>query len=69
MGSIGNMLAQAFFGGVRDGAVFSCNCMGPRNGQPLCPCMMRGVTIENGRYIQKRDLGPAPPSPERHIGE
>lgn len=37
-----------------------CNCIGPRRGEPLCPCMMRGVTIEDGRYVQKRDLGPAP---------
>lgn len=20
-----------------------CNCMGPQNGQPLCPCQMRAV--------------------------
>lgn len=38
----------------------SCNCIGPQRGEPLCPCMMRGVTIEDGRYVQKRDLGPAP---------
>jgi len=36
----------------------SCGCIGPQNGQPLCPCMMRGVTIENGRYVKKQDLGP-----------
>ncbi|MEX2739933.1 hypothetical protein AB3480_00540 [Rhizobium mongolense] len=38
----------------------ACNCIGPQKGQPLCPCMMTGVTIEDGRYVQKRDLGPAP---------
>lgn len=38
----------------------SCNCIGPQNGQPVCPCRMRGVEIENGRYIERRDLGPAP---------
>ncbi|MBY2986391.1 hypothetical protein [Rhizobium leguminosarum] len=37
-----------------------CNCVGPQRGEPLCPCMMRGVTIEDGRYVQKGDLGPAP---------
>lgn len=21
----------------------TCNCMGPQNGQPLCPCQMRAV--------------------------
>ena len=36
----------------------SCNCIGPQRGQPLCPCMMRGVTVKDGRYIQVRDLGP-----------
>lgn len=38
--------------------VHACNCIGPQNGQPVCPCQMRGVTVENGRYVQKRDLGP-----------
>ena len=38
-----------------------CNCIGPQNGQPLCPCMMRGVRVKNGRYVMpERDLGPAP---------
>ena len=37
-----------------------CNCIGPQNGQPLCPCAMRNVTVENGRYVRKEDLGPAP---------
>lgn len=36
----------------------SCNCVGPRNGQPLCPCQMRGVEIRNGRYVLVQDLGP-----------
>lgn len=38
----------------------ACGCIGPQNGQPLCPCMMRGVTIENGQYVQRRVLGPVP---------
>lgn len=37
-----------------------CACVGPKNGQPLCPCQMRGVTIKDGRYIRIQDLGPAP---------
>lgn len=37
-----------------------CNCIGPQNGQPVCPCAMRSVTIENGRYVQRHDLGPRP---------
>lgn len=39
----------------------ACNCIGPQNGQPVCPCAMRGVTIENGRYVRKEDLGPVKP--------
>lgn len=38
----------------------ACNCIGPQNGQPLCPCMMRSVTVENGRYVRREDLGPVP---------
>lgn len=39
--------------------VSSCNCVGPKNGQPLCPCRMRGVIERDGRYIlPERDLGP-----------
>ena len=40
--------------------VNSCNCIGPQNGEPRCPCDMRGVTIKDGRYIKVTDLGPAP---------
>lgn len=38
----------------------ACNCIGPQNGQPLCPCAMRGVRVVNGRYVKVTDLGPAP---------
>lgn len=40
----------------------SCGCIGPQNGEPLCPCMMRakGVYRRDGRWIEpERDLGPA----------
>lgn len=37
-----------------------CFCIGPQNGQPLCPCQMRSVTVENGRYVRKQDLGAVP---------
>lgn len=38
-----------------------CGCVGPQNGEPLCPCAMRNVAIKDGRYvIPERDLGPAP---------
>ncbi len=37
-----------------------CNCIGPQNGEPACPCAMRHVKIVDGRYVQVNDLGPAP---------
>jgi hypothetical protein len=37
----------------------ACNCVGPQDGQPRCPCQMRGVIEREGRWIQKEvDLGP-----------
>jgi hypothetical protein len=36
----------------------ACHCIGPQNGQPVCPCSMQSVTVENGRYVQVNDLGP-----------
>lgn len=36
----------------------NCNCMGPQNGEPVCPCQMRSVKIIDGRYVMIRDLGP-----------
>jgi len=41
----------------------ACNCIGPQNGEPLCPCQMKGVFIRFGRYIKETDLGPAPSQP------
>ncbi|MBD3844254.1 hypothetical protein IED13_00990 [Bosea sp. SSUT16] len=38
---------------------FACNCIGPRNGEPRCPCAMRNVTERDGRWIvPEQDLGP-----------
>lgn len=37
-----------------------CFCVGPQNGQPACPCAMRNISIQDGRYVQIVDLGPAP---------
>lgn len=35
-----------------------CMCVGPQNGQPLCPCRMREVVVKNGRYVRpEQDLG------------
>lgn len=37
----------------------ACNCVGPRPGEPRCPCMMRGLIKRDGRWIEpERDLGP-----------
>jgi len=39
----------------------ACFCIGPQNGEPLCPCRMVSVVIKNGRYVQpEEDLGPTP---------
>lgn len=46
--------------------VHACNCIGPQNCQPVCPCRMRGVAIEDGRYVERRDLGPVPGSASVH---
>jgi hypothetical protein len=43
----------------------ACNCIGPQRGEPFCPCVMRGVTVKNGRYvIPERDVGPVPDKTE-----
>ena len=37
----------------------ACACIGPKNGQPLCPCAMRAVVVKDGRYtLPERYLGP-----------
>ena len=41
-------------------AVVTCNCVGPQNGEPLCPCQMKDVVIMHGRYTRIQDLGAAP---------
>jgi len=38
----------------------ACCCIGPQNGEPVCPCRMKYVTIKDGRYVSITDLGPAP---------
>lgn len=37
----------------------SCCCVGPQNGQPLCPCQMKSTKVINGRLVKVTDLGPA----------
>ena len=52
--------------------VRACNCIGPQNGEPLCPCMMRNVSKRDGHWIKdEEDLGPVRPkfpdrAPMRH---
>lgn len=42
------------------GEYHSCFCVGPQNGQPLCPCLMKSVVIKDGHYvIPEKKLGPA----------
>jgi len=36
----------------------ACNCIGPQRGEPLCPCMMRGVIQRDGHWVRETDLGP-----------
>lgn len=51
--------------GVNGGpAGFSCNCIGPKPGEPVCPCRMRNVKVINGRYVEQNDLGPVKVIPE-----
>ena len=49
-------------------AQHACACMGPQDGEPLCPCAMRYVKIVNGRYISTsgEDLGPDLKIPKSH---
>ncbi len=43
-----------------DKTIRPCNCVGPQNGQPVCPCRMSSVHIVDGRWVQIIDHGPAP---------
>jgi hypothetical protein len=43
---------------IRPYEAHACGCIGPQNGQPLCPCAMRGVQVVDGRYVRREDLGP-----------
>lgn len=41
-------------------ASHSCYCVGPKNGEPYCPCRMKNVIQRDGRWIElEKDLGPA----------
>jgi hypothetical protein len=47
------------FGEPAAAVVRSCFCVGPQNGDPVCPCRMENVRVIDGRYVEERDLGPA----------
>lgn len=34
----------------------SCNCVGPQDGQPLCPCQMRSLIIRDGKWIRPEQV-------------
>ena len=42
----------------------ACCCVGPQNGEPMCPCEMRsrGIFKRNGRWVEpargEKDIGP-----------
>ncbi len=36
--------------------MIACGCVGPQNGDPVCPCQMRNVTIVNGKRAIVRFL-------------
>ena len=44
-----------------------CFCTGPQGGQPLCPCRMRRVVVEDGRYVEKIDYGPVVETETAHV--
>lgn len=51
----------------RPGAM-ACACVGPQNGEPYCPCMMRGragAVVEIPRHYMQPYVAPKPPSPPR----
>lgn len=42
-----------------------CCCVGPQNGDPLCPCQMREVGVFGDRLVRVQDLGPRPKRPSK----
>jgi len=37
----------------------ACNCIGPQDGNPVCPCRMGSLKIRDGRWVEIIDHGPA----------
>ena len=43
--------------------VTNCACLGPQNGQPLCPCQMRGLIKRDGYWVRPEQvIGPVRPT-------
>ena len=51
-------LDRANFGWQGQQASHACNCIGPQNGNPVCPCRMRSMEQVNGRWVEVIDHGP-----------
>lgn len=48
----------------------ACNCIGPQNGYPVCPCRMGRLKQVDGRWIETIDHGPVRQtmsSSEQHV--
>lgn len=39
-----------------DDYAHACNCVGPRNGEPLCPCMMMSKALEKQKWLEELKL-------------
>ena len=35
---------------MKNNDMWACECIGPQNGEPRCPCQMKNVVIRDGRY-------------------
>lgn len=43
---------------MKNNDIWACECIGPQNGEPRCPCQMKNTAIRDSRYIEaERDLG------------
>lgn len=51
----------------RDITITMCGCIGPQNGEPLCPCRMRGLRQVDGRWVETIDHGPVRPHVPRPV--
>lgn len=60
-------MSAQFVVGTAGGHV--CNCIGPQNGDPVCPCMMRSVRVVDDRYVKIDDLGPVSRKPRKETRE